>query len=227
MRRLLTVLLVGTLLVGWPAVAQGKKKPVGPVIVWDDPAGDADLELGTGSSIPAGLDLTAATITRDGSNLEFTVMHADMPPVGTLPEAARFLWGFTVDGRKYFRFTVKSVDIGKPDLSQGQTTERVGRVDAEGHFRLEGQCNVDGSGSQVNCPPLEYLSGSFDPASKSFTIVVPLASIEAKGGSMISSSDHGYPGICSLCWISHAAERSPGLSVIDIASEMTPYKVPR
>lgn len=41
-------------------------------------------------------------------------------------------------------------------------------------------------GAAQSTPPLEYLSGSFDPAAKAFTIVLPLASVKAKVGSISS-----------------------------------------
>lgn len=228
MRKLMTLLLVGALVCALPAIAQGKKKAAGPVTLWEDGTGDADVGQGSGSSIPAGLDLTAGTVVKNGTDLEFTVTHADMPPIGSLPEAARFLWAFTVDGRNY-RFTVKSVDIGKPDVAAGQTDERVGRADVQGHFRLEGECVQDSTlpVGFVNCPPLEYLTGSFDPAAKTFTIVLPLASVEAKAGSVIGPGGGANVGICQICWVSHYAERSLNATLIDTASMATTYKVPK
>ncbi len=225
MRKLMTLLLVGALVCALPAIAQGKKKAAGPVLLWEDAAGDADVGQGSGTSIPAGLDLAKAEVVRKGANLEFTVTHHDMPPVGSLPEAARFIWNFTVDGANY-RFTVKSVDIGKPDVLAGQTDERVGRADVQGHFRLEGECVTDSTlpVGMINCPPLEYLTGSFDAAAKTFTVVLPLASVKAKPGSVIGP---GIANICAICWVTHYAERSLNSTLIDQASQVTTYKVPK
>ncbi|MGH2730493.1 MAG: hypothetical protein ACRDJI_07765, partial [Actinomycetota bacterium] len=86
-----------------------------PKTVWEDPAGDADLGQGLGGSIPAGFDLAGGTIALNKGNLEFTVTHHDMPPTGSAPETFRFLWNILV-GDEPYRFTVKSVDIGKPDV---------------------------------------------------------------------------------------------------------------
>jgi hypothetical protein len=121
---------------------------------------------------------------------------------------------------------VKSFDIGKPDVPAGQTTERVGRVDANGQYRLEdGACTETAAGvTFVNCAPLEYLEGSFDPAAMSFTAIVPMKSVGAKTGSLIQQ---GPPNICSICWVTHAAERSSGNTIIDSASQLTTYKVPK
>ena len=197
-----------------------------PVTVWEDASGDATIGGQTPQSLPGGWDLTGATIAKSGANLEFTVTHADMPPTGSGPEGTRFIWSFSVDGKPY-RFTVKSVDIGKPDLAAGQTTERVGRADVAGHFRLEGECVSDATLplAFVNCPPLAYLEGSFDAAAMSFTIILPLKSIKAKVGSVIAQ---GPDVICTICWVSHYAERSLSpTTIIDSAVQTVAYKVPK
>ncbi|MBW3595524.1 MAG: hypothetical protein KY391_08085, partial [Actinobacteria bacterium] len=153
---------------------------------------------------------------------------ADMPPSGSLPEGFRFLWSFGV-GSNEFRITAKSADIGKPDVLQGQTTERVGRVDATGHFRLEGDCGTEvvGALNAINCKPVAYLSGSFDPANKSFTVVVPLKAIKAKKGSVVTPGAGDSTAICSaqICWVSHTAERSLSSTLIDTAVVSKSFKV--
>ena len=215
----LSLVLASLMLVGVIGAAQAK-----PVTLWEDVAGDATMGQAP-QSIPAGWDLLSGAIEKKGTDLLFTVTHADMPPIGSAPEVSRFIWNFAVDGEPY-RFTVKSVDIGKPDVPGGQTTDRVGRVDVAGHFRLEGECVTVNTGIDfVNCPPLEYLSGSFDPAAKSFTIILPLASVKAKVGSIIAP---GGDNICIICWVSHTAERSLGpTTIIDSAAQLVTYKVPK
>lgn len=226
MRKYLAVALVGGLLfMGLPANA-GK-----PVTVWEDDSGDADNNQGLGQSIPGGFDLTGGSIAKVGSNLEFTVTHADMPAFGSLPETFRFLWAFSVDGVTY-RLTVKRADVGKPDVVQGQTTERVGRIDAEGHFRLEGECSTTAAPavlSFINCKPLAYLEGTWDATAKTFTMVVPMEAVGAKVGSKIGPGAGDATAICaaSACWVSHAAERSNGSTVIDTANQIKIYKVPK
>lgn len=222
MKKALALTLATGLIFGIVAHASAAPKPV---TMFEDPSGDADVGQGLGASIPGGWDLTKGTIAKNGANLEFTVTHADMPPVGSAPEMSRFLWNFTVDGEPY-RLTVKSVDIGKPDAASGQTSDRVGRVDTEGHFRLEGECVTDSSLplGRVNCPPLEYLEGSFDPASMSFTVIVPLKSIKAKTGSLVGP---GAANICTICWVTHVAERSLNNTIIDTAGQGVTYKVPK
>ena len=224
MRKIVNLLLAGALVLGVVGAAQAGA----PTKVWEDPAGDADNAQGTGASIPGGFDLAEGSITKNGANLEFTATHADMLPAGSAPEAFRFLWAFSVNGKNY-RLTVKSVDIGKPDALAGQTSERVGRVDATGHFRLEDECVRDSTlpVGFINCPPLEYLEGKWDPASKSFTVIVPMKSVGAKTGSVIAGGTGETASLCQVCWITHYAERSLNTTVIDSAAMAGAYKVPK
>ena len=223
MKKLIAVVLAGGLVFG----ALGSANAKAPSL-WTDESGDADNGQGLGASIPGGFDLVGGGILQKGKNLEFVVTHADMPPSGSLPEGFRFLWSFGV-GKGEFRVTAKSADIGKPDVLQGQTNERVGRVDLMGHFRLEGDCGSEtvGALNAVNCKPLAYLDGSFDPATKSFTVVVPLKSIKAKKGSVVRPGAGESTTICAaqICWVSHTAERSLNATLIDTAVVSKSFKV--
>ncbi|HWC13712.1 MAG TPA: hypothetical protein VG929_03865 [Actinomycetota bacterium] len=225
MRKALALLVAAGLVFGVVATAAAAPKPA---VMFTDDSGDADVGQGLGGSIPGGWDLTEGTIVKNGANLEFTVTHADMPPSGTVGEATRFLWAFAVNGKNY-RLTVKSFDIGKPDVLQQQTTERVGRADVNGHFRLEGECFRDATlpVNMINCPPLAYLEGSFDPATKSFTVIVPMKSVKAKPGSVVAPGGGENVAICSICWVSHYAERSLNNTLIDTAAQTVSYKIPK
>ena len=229
MKKLIAVSAAVGLLLTLGGVASASR----PAVVWEDAAGDAGNQ---NSGVPgfdyAGFDIVSGAIARDKTNLNFTVTHSQMLPSGTLPEAFRFLWGFNVDGTDY-RITVKRADVGKPDVSQGQTTERVGRVDATGHFRLEGDCGTTNMGIDfINCKPLAYLEGTWDPATKSFTAVIPMDLVKAKSGSKIQAAGGDAAQICAIgggaiCWVTHNAERSLNYTVIDSAAQARPYRVPR
>jgi hypothetical protein len=218
MRKMISLLLAGGLIFGLVASAGAK-----PTQVFEDAAGDADVATGAGASIPAGWDLASGSIEKKGKDLVFSVTHHDMPPIGSMPEATRFLWNFSV-GTTPYRITVKSVDIGKPDVIAQNGTERVGRVDAQGHFRLEGECVTDASLplQTVNCPIIGYYTGAFDPATMSFSVNIPLKDIKAKKGSVIQQ---GPANICSICWVSHYAERSLNTTIIDQAAQAVAYKI--
>jgi hypothetical protein len=225
MKKALSTLLATGLLFGVIAHAGAAPKPVS---VWEDAAGDADAGQGVGASIPAGWDLAAGSIALNGKNLDFTVTHHDMPPVGTLPEASRFIWVFNVGGKDY-RLIVKRLDVGKPDAVNGDGTERVGQVDPNGHFRVEGDCIQDQSlpVGLVKCKTLGYITGIWDPATMSFTANVPLALIKAKAGMTVTGGAGAAAGICAICWIPHHAERSLNTTVIDAAAQLVAYKIPK
>jgi hypothetical protein len=201
-----------------------------PVGVWEDAADDVAAAgnpvAGAGAT---GVDLIKGEIARVGKDLEFKVTHASMPAPGSLPEAARFMWHFSVDGEQY-RFTVKSVDVGKPDVIAQSGTERVGKVDTAGHFRLE-QCVSDATLPVTlnNCNALGYYTGAFDVAAGVFAFKVPMADLKAKKGSLIAGGTSGAAGSgCQICWALHKAERSlTDTTVLDSASQAVTYKVPK
>lgn len=202
--------------------------PKGPKVVWEDKTNDSDLGIPAGFE-QSGFDLVSGALARNRANLEFTVTHAGMPPIGSLPETFRFLWAFSVDGTSY-RITVKRADVGKPDVPQGQTTERVGRVDTMGHFRLEGECGRQPAPALVefiNCKPLAYLEGTWDPGAKSFTAVVPMKAVKAKTGSVLMIGSGDATAICAICWVTHTAERSFNNTLIDTAAWGSKWKVPK
>lgn len=231
MKRLLALAVIGSLTLGLIGAAHAAKT----VRVFEDPVGDAGVEGGNAGHHPvpgldqAGLDLVSGDITRVGKNLEFKVTSAGMPTTGSLPEGARFLWHFNVDGEK-FRLMAKSQDIGKPEPINQQGTDRIGRIDLAGHFRLETCSETSIQGLTVSdCTVVEYLDGTFDPASKSFTVTVPLKAIGAAPGSNIGPDSSGTAVGCPICWIGHTAERSfsPGMIIDAVDPEISLYRVPK
>lgn len=228
MRKSLALALALGLLTGAVSSAGAAPKAV---TVMEDPAGDADNAQGVGQSVPGGFDMVGGSIQRVGSDLQFVVTHADMPPVGSIPETFRFLWAFSVGSTSY-RLTAKTADVGKPDVLAGQTSDRVGSVDPQGHFRLEGNCQAGatvGVLQPINCEALEYLEGSFDAAAKTLTVIVPMAAVKAKPGTVVSAGAGDATAICSAaaCWVSHLGERSHSDTLIDIAFQLKSYKIPR
>ncbi|MFN2388422.1 MAG: hypothetical protein ABR575_02270 [Actinomycetota bacterium] len=200
----------------------------GPKTVWQDARGDATMNNQTPDLGAFGFDLTSGSIARDKRDLVFSITHAGMPPGGTLPEGFRFLWAFSVDGAVY-RITAKSADVGKPDLLAGETTERVGRVDHSGHFRLESDCKQR-PGVVVpllNCKLLAYVEGAFDAAEGTISVTIPMRSLAARPGSVIGPIHERTPILCEVCWISHTAERSFDRTRIDSATVSSTWKVPR
>ena len=223
MKKTLSFLAAAAITVGLLGPASAK-----PLTVIEDASGDADVATGAGASIPAGLDIVAGTIEKKGKDLIFSVEHADMPPTGSLPEGARFLWAFNI-GDKGYRWTFKSADIGKPDVVASQTDERVGRVDAQGHFRLEADCSATpvGSVSMINCPVVGYYEGTIDAAAKTLSVAIPMKDLKAKTGTKITPGAGENTQICPVCWVSHVAERSLNSTIIDSAAMAKTFTVPK
>jgi hypothetical protein len=200
-----------------------------PKTVWKDAAGDVD-PAAAGEPLPseAGFDLVSGSIARKGTNLVFSVKHAALPPFGALPEAVRFMWGFSVNGTSY-RVTVKRTHIGAPNPLNQEDTDQVGKVYPDGLFRLEGKCSsqVIGALNAVTCHTLGYLKGAWDTGKASFSFQVPMKSVKAKTGSKIAGGAGDAITICPICWVTHTAERSLSNTIIDAAAQSAVYKVPR
>ena len=235
MRKVMAILLAAGLVVGITASAGAKKKvkapPAAPVVVFTDVEGDAGND--TTGPLPGasdqGFDLTEGTIFKapGSTDVTFTVKQAAMPADGTPGELFRLLWHFNVDTTEY-RFTVKSLDVGKPDLAAQSGTERVGTI-YEGVARLE-SCFVDDTLpiSLSQCEVLGYYDAKFDPATASESWSVPLADMEATAGTVIGAGSGGASDTCMICWVPHYAERSlTPTTIIDAAVTSASYTVPK
>jgi hypothetical protein len=229
MRKTITTLAFGGLLIG-ALLGNASAKPTAVIT---DVAGDAGVQsqaLAVPGADQAGFDIVGGSIEKVGANLEFTTTSAAMPPNGALPEGFRYMWHFDVGGTQY-RLTIKSADIGKPDAAANSGTERVGRVDTAGHFRLE-TCSEQALPAVltlINCNAIEYVEGAFDPAAKSFTAIVPLKTLKAKAGSVVLPGTGGATGTgCQVCWVPHYGERSlTPHTIIDNAVMAKSFKVPK
>jgi hypothetical protein len=225
MKKALALVLTAGLLAGLMGSAQAAKKPVK---VFEDPAGDADNAQGLGQSIPGGFDLIGGTIAVKGSNIEFVVSQADMPPSGSGPEAFRLLYHIGV-GSEQYRFTVKSLDVGKPDVVAGGVgQERIGQV-YQGVARLE-QCSETPAPAVltlVQCVTSVYAKATFDPAAATITWQIPLSAVKATKGTLITGGTSGAASTnCQICWVPHYAERSlTPQTIIDSAAMTGSFKV--
>ena len=232
MKKLFAGCLVLGLFVG--AMASANAAAPKAVTVFEDAAGDADNAQGLGQSIPAGFDLVSGSIKKIGRDqLEFVVTHADMPPTGSAGEGFRLIWGIT-SGSTQYEMTIKSLDIGKPDViasAMGQDPngeERVGTV-YQGVARVE-ECGTISLGiSWSQCTAVGYYDALFDPAAKTATWTIKMADIKAKAGTLIAGGTGGRASTgCQICWVAQYAERSltPN-TIIDAAAQAVTYKVPR
>jgi hypothetical protein len=236
MKKFLILATAGALaLTPFANVGAKKAKKPKPVTVFTDPAGDAgNAQNGVGAppATEGGLDLVKGVIGQKGKNITFTAEHAAMPEVGSAPEGFRLIWGLSVDSTMY-QFTVKSLDVGKPDvvtsaLTQTPTgTERAGEV-YQGVARLEqcGQVPAPAVLTFSTCSTVEYLTAVFDPAKKTVTWEVPMKSIKAKKKSIIGGGGYLMDTGCPVCWVPHYGERSlTPATIIDSAAPAKVYKV--
>lgn len=232
MKKILAAMMISALSVGLIGGASAAKPKA--ITVFEDDAGDADAQQGLGQSIPGGFDLVSGTIQKEGKDsLKFVVTHADMPPTGSIGEGFRLIWGLTV-GTTQYEMTIKSFDIGKPDVIasvMGQDPngeERVGTV-YQGVARFE-ECGTISLGiSWSQCTTLGYYDAVFDPAAKTATWIVDMAVMKAKPGTVIAGGAGGRAATgCMICWVPQYAERSltPN-SIIDAATMTVSYKIPR
>jgi hypothetical protein len=228
MRKIGSILVAGTILFGLVGSAHAGSA----VQVFEDPADDAGV-TDQGVAVPvataAGFDLTGGSIAKSGKDLDFTVTHAAMPDGGSVGEGFRLLWHINSGGNEY-RFTVKSLDVGKPDVIAGDGQDRLGQV-YQGVARLE-ECVDEALPAVltlVNCRVTEIYEASFDPGAGTVTWKVPMASIKAKTGTLIGGGSTGASNTnCQICWVPHYAERSlTPRTVIDAATQTIAYKVPK
>jgi hypothetical protein len=229
MRKAISILLAGGLIFGAAATAGAAKKASKATVLFTDPTGDNGNDQV--SPIPAAdqaFDLVNGSVMKMGTDLMFTATQANMPAQGQPGEAFRLLWHFNV-GTTEYRFTVKALDVGKPDAVAQSGTERVGTV-YQGVARLE-QCQNDTTlpVTLSQCVVLNYYDAKFDTASKSETWMVPLADLKATTGTLIGPGTGGATANgCHVCWIAHYAERSLSPStVLDDAIQTVTYKVPK
>lgn len=228
MRKIASFVVAGTLVLGLVGSAHAGSATT----VFEDPANDAgvtDQSVAVPAATVAGLDLVSGSIAKSGKDLEFTVTHADMPDSGSIGEGFRLLWHINVGGNEY-RFSVKSLDIGKPDVIAGDGQDRLGQV-YQGVARLE-QCVDEALPAVltlVNCRVSEIYGATFDAAASTVTWKVPLASLKAKTGTTIGGGTTGAANTnCQICWVPHYAERSlTPRTIIDAAVQTVTYKVPK
>lgn len=228
MRKIASILVAGSIAVGLVGTAQAGA----PTTVFEDPADDAGVAE-QGVAVPvaslAGYDLVSGSIAKSGKDLEFNVTQSAMPDGGSVGEGMRLLWHFNSAGDEY-RFTVKSLDVGKPDVIAGDGQDRLGQV-YQGVARLE-ECSEEPTPANVtlvNCRVIEIFEATFDAGAKTVTWKVPLKSLKAKTGTLIGGGTTGAANTnCQICWVPHYAERSlTPRTVVDSAVQTITYKVPK
>lgn len=221
-------LLTGAL-IGGPAQAAKKK---GPVVVGTDAADDWGSNVDpmvqpviapVGAQL--GMELVEASIEKvDATTLNFNIKVTGLPQTGGVPEFVRYVWTMTVDG------TLLQVDGKFTNYHRASCDPTAGtcpppRDPGQAPFQVRGNC-TDNGGAAVTCEEIGLVNGTFDAASGTITVPVPMELLGAKAGSVIA---HGMqPGSnFAGVWAIPSAWASQGNMPLDEMIITKPYKIPR
>ena len=193
----LIALLVGALLAA-PGTAAAGKAPK-PTVVGTDEDGDwganADPTLSPLGG-PLGQELVEASIGMvDAKTIGFNIKVASLPPFGGWPEVSRYNWDITVNGEPY-QLTGAFTDYARGVCNPLHTNYCPPPHDPgpQPFFIRQGPCTVG-----AECHIIGTVQATFDAASGTITIPVPLEIIKAKAGSKIG------PGVSTLGGTVYAA----------------------
>ena len=191
-------LLASGVLAAGPAGAKAK-----PLVVGTDPVGDwgsnADPNLGPFGE-PLGQDLVEASIgMADKKTINFIIKVSSLPPNGGLPEGTRYTWELMVDGN------FAELDGKWSNYSRGACDPTSGtcpppRDPGMQPFLIRGDCGDSGA-NVVACKELGLVQGTFDTATGTITIPVPLALLKAKPGTKIEAgtqAESTFSGVSAM-----------------------------
>lgn len=196
---LVLALTLAVALVSPSALAGAKaKKKSGPQVVGTDVADDWGSNVDP-TIAPAGTalgqELVEASIAMaDMSTVNFIIKLAGLPPSGGIPEFARYSWDFTVDGNA-FGMSGGFTDYARGVCYPAHTNSCPPPKDpgSSPFFIRSGPCTIGGSGLG-ECNLLATAHATFDTATGTITIPVPLEAIGAKPGSKIGPGTNSVFG---------------------------------
>ena len=186
-------------LIAGPATVATAAKAAKPTVVGEDAVGDwgANVEPGLAPLGDAlGQDLTSASISSDGKNINFIIGLNSLPANGGAPEISRYTWDFMVNGE------YTEIDGKWTNYSRGVCDPTAGscpppRDPGMQPFFVRGECAlVEGTNVQT-CKELGVVQGVFDPAAKTITVTVPMELIGAKKGTKITGGTNIFGGSIS------------------------------
>jgi hypothetical protein len=222
------LLLVGASLAPGMALAK-KKKPAGPLVVATDDAAD------WGSNVDAtiaplgtalGQELVEATIgMADAKTVNFVIKTSGLPPTGGIPEGARYSWDFTVNGDA-FGMSGNFTDYGRGVCYPAHTDTCPPPKDPgqQPFYIRQGPCTI-GTGGLGECNLLATIQATFDTATGTITIPVPLDVISAKPGSKIGPGSNSVFG--ATVYASPAAVSANANGPHDVMTATGTFTVPK
>lgn len=198
----LTLAVLMALAMFGTASAKKKKKgpKSGPLVVGTDAAGDWGGNVDpTIAPIGDGLgqDLTEAVIEMGEDNtVNFVIKVNSLPANGGAPEVSRYVWDVMVDG-EFVELDGKwsNYSRGACDPTSGQCPPP--RDPGMQPFMIRGNCTTDSTANVTTCEELGIVHATFDPATKTITVPVPLELINAKNGSKIAPGTNIFGGSVS------------------------------
>jgi hypothetical protein len=179
------------------ATAKGKKK-AGPMVVATDAADDWGSNVDS-TIAPAGTQLgqelvEASIAMADATTVNFVIKLAALPPTGGIPEGARYSWDFTVNGEA-FGMSGNFTDYARGVCYPAHTNSCPPPKDPgmQPFYIRQGPCTI-GAGGLGECNLLATVKATFDTASGTITIPVPLEVLGAKAGSKIGPGTNSVFG---------------------------------
>jgi hypothetical protein len=180
------------------AAAKAKKKKAGPVVVGTDDAADWGANVDPtiapiGSAL--GQELVEASIAMaDAKTVNFVIKVAGLPPTGGIPELARYSWDFTVDGSA-FGMSGNFTDYARGVCYPAHTNSCPPPRDPgqQPFYVRQGPCTI-GADGLGECNLVATVQATFDVASSTITIPVPLAALKGKPGSKIGPGTNSVFG---------------------------------
>jgi hypothetical protein len=174
---------------------------------------------------PLAQELLEASINKvDKKNLEFSFKVASLPPNGGIPEFVRYVWTVTVDGE------LVQLDGKWTNYHRGACDPTAGncpppRDPGEAPFLVRGNC-TDNGGAAVTCDEIGLVNGTFDSASGTVSVKVPMKLIKAKVGSKIANGTQSGSNFSGI-WAIPSVWASQGNMPYDELVLTKEYTVPR
>ena len=187
--------LVAAALVAPSGVAAAKPKKSGPVVVGIDAAGDWGANVDANLAQPgaeAGMDLVEASVgMADAATVNFNIKVAKLPSTGGTPEVARYVWSVSVDGN-YVELDGKWTNYSRGACDPTAGSCPAPRDPGQQPFFIRGNCTLEATSNTTLCEELGIVQATFDAATGTITVPVPLDLIGAKKGSKIAPGTSSF-----------------------------------
>lgn len=196
-----------------------------PLVVGTDAVGDWGQSVDptvapVGDAL--GQDLTSASISSDGKNVNFVIGLNSLPPNGGIPEFTRYTWDFQV-GKEFRELDGKWLNYsrGTCDPTAGHCPPP--RDPGQQPFILRGNCSTDTTLplNLTTCEELALLKAVFDPAAATITISVPFETLGVKKGTKITPGTNIFGGSISASPSAFLTNNSMPMDTLTVVKAFT------